>query len=514
MNSVSLAQLTSQAQVLRRQPQPAGTTKAELEKLRSVAHNSGVGAQFDKAVQGMFPDVYGRGAMPAVTVTSMAGFAHDVGHGGNKGSALQFHALQDPKAALAAIGKNPALKTTTPAPLALDAQFPVTNAADKQASRDALVGDLTDARTRAPDGKLVSILDKLEQHPGLSAAQKERILDVLSDVKAGYGNVGAAYGDKLGGVAYQEVNWKHTRLELTRVLDVALAKGLSPRDTEVAVLASALSDSVKTPSNFIVHNVHGAQAALLILAREKGLSPDVIDDVVKSVLEHQIGPPKFMAFVGVAMAVKNANHNIASDVLAGITGKIADPLNPKNLTADKTQILFTPQEKEALAKAGILAWTVPREGSRHYAASRAVIDADSLVNYACPDGWAKLAAITGPDQPLPLQATTLLAGLTATAPGAVSATVSFLDARRIISPEVLERYDAGRARTELALTRVVGELERWANAQPAHDVPRTHDGKIPYLDGALNYSKPADVAFARRLRDEAVRLLRAEELTA
>lgn len=43
------------------------------------------------------------------------------------------------------------------------------------------------------------------------------------------------------------------------------------------------------------------------------------------------------------------------------------------------------------------------------------------------------------------------------------------------------------------------------------DVPKTKDGKVPYLDGALDYGNPQQVMFARRLRDEAVRLLREQE---
>jgi hypothetical protein len=44
-------------------------------------------------------------------------------------------------------------------------------------------------------------------------------------------------------------------------------------------------------------------------------------------------------------------------------------------------------------------------------------------------------------------------------------------------------------------------------------VPRTVDGKIPYLDGNLDYSNPQQVAFAVRLREKAVDLLRQAELS-
>ncbi len=275
------------------------------------------------------------------------------------------------------------------------------------------------------------------------------------------------------------------------------------------MLASAMSDAVKTPANFIVHNVHGAQAAKRVLER-MNLGADVVEDVVKAVLEHQIGPPRFMAFVGVAMGLKGAG--VDSALVGSITAKIADPLNDKNLTADKSQIAFSPDEKAALEKIGVLAWTVPHEGSRHYAAARAVIDADSLVNYACPDGWAKLAALHGPDQPLALREPLLIDGLVSLEPGVASARSSFRDARSVISPDVLPLYDRGLARTEQAVKRVMSQLERWAQGQPPGTTAHTADGKFPYLDGKLDYTDPKQMMFARRLRDEGVRLLRQEEL--
>ena len=252
--------------------------------------------------------------------------------------------------------------------------------------------------------------------------------------------------------------------------------------------------------------MHGAQAAQLVLSRlVPPPSRETIEDVVKATLEHQIGPPGFMANVAMRNALKGAN--VESALIDGICAKIAKPF----ASARNGQVDFTAAEKSALEKVGVFAWTVPQEGTRHYKAARAVIDGDSLVNYACPDGWAKLAALHGPDQPIFLQEPRLADGLLSEAGNVASALKSFRDARGVVSESSMAMYDGGLNRTKLAIDRVTQDLERWVSMQPTRNVPRTKDGKVPYLDGALDYGNVQQVAFARRLRDEAVRLLRQQE---
>ncbi|MBM4280079.1 MAG: hypothetical protein FJ137_04785 [Deltaproteobacteria bacterium] len=524
---MNLGELQGRAQALRQRPLTADT-RAALEVLRNDALGAGpaVAAALDRHLQALFVDVYGGRAPPPVAVTNAgpARGAQGLTHGGARGSALQFFALQaapgsaPPHTAGALAAQSPAqraaqitarlptLQTTTPLPVPLATQFPPLSPTEQQAARRAIEAELSSVRTRGGG----DLLGKLQQRPGLSAAQKERVLDVLAAVKAGYARVGAALAGKPGGAAYQDVNWKHTRLELDRVLDVATAMKLSPAETETALLASFVSDAVKTPANFLVHNVHGAQAAVHLLAR---LSPapttDLIEDVVKATLEHQIGPPGFMANVALRNALKGAGVDGA--LVASITAKVASPLDPAHQTADRTQLSFSRDEAAALAKVGVAAWTVPHEGSRHHRASRAVIDADSLVNYACPDGWAKLAALHGPDQPVFLQEPRLVDGLLSERPEHASALKSYRDALGVVSDDSRALYTGGLQRTKQARERVQKELERWVSGQPPRSVPRTKDGKVPYLDGALDYGNATQVAFARRLRDEAVRLLRQQE---
>lgn len=501
---ISLPALTDSARALRQRP-VTPQTRAQLEGLRADAARIGAGPAFDATLRALFADVYGGTPMPPLSVT-FAGAPTSQSFGGSKGAALQFHALQakgPPLTSSTAL----ALGTTTPPPLALEQQFSAT-ASELQATRKELELELGGLRAMGGDGKRVSILDKIRSAPGLSAVQKERVLEVMTHVKHGYANVGRAIGDKPGGAAYQQVNWKHTRLEVARVLDVAQAGKLTPAQAETALLASLLSDAVKTPGNFLVHNVHGAQAAGHLLTRlVPPPSQEMIEDVVRATLEHQVGPPNFMANVALRGALSAAKVDNA--LIHGITDKVAHPFEAKNLTADRSRIAFTDAEQRALLLVGVPAWTVPHEGSRHYQASRAVIDGDSLVNYACPDGWAKLAALHGPDQPLFLQEPLLKDALLSMNPRHASALKSFHDARSVVSEASKPLYDAGLRTTTLAIERVTRSLENWLKLQ--RDVPRTKDGKVPYLDGALDYGNTKQLLFARRLRDEAVRLLREQE---
>lgn len=512
---MSLQALTNKASVLvGRQTTLTPSLLKDIDALKRQAALEGVAAQFDTALRVLFKDKFETQGTPPPP-TEKAGHAHNLASGGVKGAALQFFtskdALKDPAALGATVAKRvPELRTTTALPVPLEQQFPPLTAEQQRAANSALQAELSSLMVRGPGGARVKVLDKLLAHPGLSDVQKERVLGALAQVKRGYLTAGALLDGKPGGVTYQDVNWKHTRLELDRVLDVALAKGLSPKDTETALLASIFSDSVKTPGNFVVHNVHGAQAALHVLARDQPpLSADQLEDIARVALEHQIGPPKFMALVAMSGALKA--QGVSPELVGSIAAKIAAPLDAKHQTSDRSKLAFTDAERGALEKVGVFSWTVPQVGSRHEAASRAVIDADSLVNYACPDGWAKIAALHGPNQPVFLQEPLLIHSLTSEAPQHASAKKSWADARSVISAETAPLYEAGQGRTTAAIDSVLHDLERWVAQLPKGDVPLTKDGNIPYLTGALDYGDARQLAFAERLRDQAVTLLRQQE---
>ncbi|OGQ13150.1 MAG: hypothetical protein A2138_10235 [Deltaproteobacteria bacterium RBG_16_71_12] len=509
---MSLQALTQKAQSLvARFDEVTPALTSELEALKQQAKAEGVAVGFEAALARLFKDRFQHEAQPEPP-TRKAGGAHNLGAGGVTGSKLQFFALKEQGPLDVVVARRiPELKTTTPIPVALEAQLPVLSAEQAGAARQALLEELGGIPTRGTNGARTTVLDKIRQHPGLSDVQRERILGALAEVKRGYQTAGALIGAAPGGGAYQDVNWKHTRLEIDRVLDVALAKGLSPKDTETALLASIFSDAVKTPGNFLVHNVHGAQAALFVLGRgQPPLAAEQLEQVARAALEHQIGPPKFMAFVAMAGALRG--KGVAAELVTSITNKVANPLDPKHQSADGSRLAFSPEERAALEQIGVFAWTVPQRGSKHEAASRAVIDGDSLVNYACPDGWAKIAALHGPGQPPFLQDPLLIHSLTSEASAHASALKSFLDARSVVSPEVLPLYDAGRSRTESAIEGVVAALDQWVAKLPKAEVPRTAEGKVPYLDAPLDYQDARQTEFAVRLRERAVALLREAEV--
>lgn len=424
------------------------------------------------------------------------------GFGGTAGAVgKQFSVGAAGSAAAAAVAQKLApFLASTPPPAPLSTLFPTAGSAKAAEARQALVSELKTVMVRGRDGAPVSLADKLAAHPGLDATQQRRILDAVATVRGGYEQASTSITAPPG---YQDVNWKHTRLELDRVLDTSVALKLSPKDTESAILASAFSDSVKAPTNFIAHNVHGAQAALHVLARMvPPMGGDQLEDVTRAILEHQVGPPGFMGQVAMRGLLKS--KGVDAVVVDSIATKISQPF----AHAKNGAIEFSAAERAVLDQVGVPAWTVPGTG-RHQAIARAVVDADSLVNYACPDGWAKLAALHGPDQPPFLQEPRLEHALTSLLPGHASAKKSFNDAKDVISDASRGLYDAGLARTEAAVTDVVKQLTSWVAQQT--DVPKGKGGGVPYLTADLDYQNPVEVDFARRLRDHAVTLLRAKE---
>ncbi len=400
---------------------------------------------------------------------------------GKQLTALQFKSAQSPAMIERAVRKLvPELSTTTPAPVPHDVQWKKVDAQT-----------LTQARATLN-------VDRLMKHPGLSNAQRERLVDMLATVKVGFDRAGAHLADLgvKGEPGLQDINWKHTHLEMDRVLDAALAHKLSPQQTEDALFASMFSDSVKAGSNFITHNVHGANAALRVLSgRVPSLPQQRLHDIVRCTLEHQIGPPKFMAMMA-AMFLKNSGA--APDVIASIQKKLASPLDAAHQTADGTQLSFSADERAALKKIGVEAWTVPPRGARHEKVSRAVIEADSMVNYACPDGWAKLIGLHGP-QTMFDKDTLLADAVTKTGPGAASAQTSFDDARSVVSDDALAVYDAGHARASAAWQRTLTTLRKEFGED------------APFLDAPLTTGDAQQTATAIKVRVRAIELMRAEE---
>ncbi|MCP4499933.1 MAG: hypothetical protein GY822_08225 [Deltaproteobacteria bacterium] len=168
-----------------------------------------------------------------------------------------------------------------------------------------------------------------------------------------------------------------------------------------------------------------------------------------------------------------------------------------------------------LAQAGVEKWSSPHEGARWSKASRALIDGDSLINCASPDGWAKLTAIRGPG--------TMFKDATVHE-SVNSAKQSYDDAVSVVSDGARPLAEAGLRRCEGAMKSVSEKKnDAWIFDQ-GERMPRTNEGKVAFWDAPLEYppnadgsglglGKPAQASFdfAQELKDPVVQLLRDEQ---
>lgn len=385
---------------------------------------------------------------------------------------------------------------------------------DVPASLTRLRASLQELPVMGRDGRVTDVHTKLMADERLAPAQKERVLKVLAEVHDSYARlddqVPAGHADK----GYQVVNWKHTRGEIDQVLEATRAAGLRPQEVEDALLASIFSDAVKAPANFITHNVDGAAATAQVMSRHLDLTVPGnlarLEGLVLAAKEHQVGPPRFMAMIVRSMLNRALGASATDADKAAVTrihDKIADPLNKAHHTAAGNEVAFTAEERSLLGRIGVTEWTVPHEPSAHHRISRAVIDGDSLINYASPDGWAKIAAIRGPDRGPFFEDKTVFDSL-------ASARASYDDAFSVLTETSKPLATAGLARTERSLERVRSHVDGWLARQP--DVVRNKDGTVPFWNAPLRYPSAGELspteqkqfAFAARIRDEVVSQLR------
>ena len=449
--------------------------------------------------------------------------------------------------------------------------------ADLAASVAALKADLG----QVPASGGGTVLDKLQRHPLLSPEQKTRVLSALAETRDAFLAKVETPASESGPTDYQIVNWQHTRAEIDFVMTSARVNDLDPQQTEDALLASIFSDSVKTPKNFITHNLDGAKAAAEVLPRyfdvHRGADLRRLEGIVRAIEEHQIGPPSFMgniiargmmtgqlsaALAGrddgaavmdkvgnpfalaperrQALAAQLADPNAAAVDVNGASvtltapeastlraalgqaaardsaaNKIANPFeHATHVSPEEHGVAFSEAELEVLSTIGVQRWAVPDPDSPHHAASRAVIDGDSLVNYATPEGFAKIVAIRGP----------------ATGPfftdariedSLQSARQSFDDAYTAMTPKAQRVADRQKAKTEATVQAVMKDLRSWLSTQD--NLPLNEDGSVPFLDADLSYPPNNDAEqlaslsplqqqqfeLAGRIRNKAVELLKA-----
>lgn len=184
---------------------------------------------------------------------------------------------------------------------------------DHQRSRAMVETELS--QYKALDGK-GSILDQLKDST-MSDAQKERVLDVMAEVRENY--VSQQKDGKI--VPEQRGSWLHGIGELGEALDVASRHNYTGAETQNSIFASLFSDSVKngwnqaSGGNFFTHHLDGALAAQEVLGRYTGdgLSQSDVFGISRAVLEHQISPPSFMGMVYGQEVVNGLNKDLQAE---------------------------------------------------------------------------------------------------------------------------------------------------------------------------------------------------------
>ena len=218
-----------------------------------------------------------------------------------------------------------------------------------------------------------TILEQLKDS-NLTTEQRDRVLNTLAETRHSYmapAANGAVSPEQLG-------SYRHTLGELKAGIESSQTNGLTPRETQDALLAGMLSDSHKngwsasTGGNFFTHHLDGALAANTILGRQLGQGFDAQDlqAVKQAILEHQISPPQFMAnaYTGeIRAGMKRAGVTpTAQDEqdIANIKKLMADPMHsPTEASAQGgRQIAFTQSERNLLSQyvgPGTENWYVP-----------------------------------------------------------------------------------------------------------------------------------------------------------
>jgi hypothetical protein len=435
--------------------------------------------------------------------------------------------------------------------------------------RRELRSDLREVPVRMEDGRVVDVVEKINAETALRPEQKERVLGILGEVRDNYYKIDNALPKDHPNKGYQIVNWKHTRGEIDPVLESSkMDRQMKAQEIEDAMIASTFSDSVKTPQNFITHHLDGARLAEQVLPKYFDKNNPVeaarMKGIIESIKEHQIGPPAFMGMM-TEMFIRNSikgeiggktlgadaevvtslngkldkpgDHAVNGKVqlseqegvlldrigtprslvenateLANIRAKISNPF--ENVSAENRGIVdFTDIQRGYLNRVGLNDWYVPNEATPWYRQSRKLINGDSLINYASPDGWAKIAQIRGPNTGFPDK--TIWDSL-------ASAKQSYNDAMTVIEAQVAPLAEAGLRRTEAAVERVTPKVQQWVDANKQGYGYEANE-KVSFWDRdaePLRYPEkgtPLEARdalrfdFARQIRDKMVAELRAQQ---
>jgi hypothetical protein len=388
-------------------------------------------------------------------------------------------------------------------------------------------------------GEAASTLAARLETSGLSADRAAIVFALLVELRYAWKHRAADALD----AGYDDLNWRHTCGELAQLVELTAGQRLDPDVVVDAALASLLSDSAKLRGNFLTHHIDGALAAMSVLPRVLPTATprdrQRIVGICQAILEHQVGPPRFMASM-VHLAVSSIAKHLGIDldditpVLDGLYAKIADPMNPEHVErhAEGYGILRTTRDERALLKlVDLHDWYVPHPLTPWFAASSLVIDADSLVNYVTADGVGKIVAICGPGTPF---------GDPTVFHSIFSCGASFVDAVSVMSDSAMNSVKDGLATTRECIEKVrsglAGELSRGVVAFPRDSFDRiaAEEGvdlsrlkvrrlrhlavvqtghpldELPYWSVPLDYSRDSvDAHVARLIRRRVADLLRA-----
>lgn len=339
--------------------------------------------------------------------------------------------------------------------------------------RVELEKDLTDVPVIAHNGDVTNVFDKLDSDDFLSRSDKELVWSCMAIVRDMFWQLefNSDEKDSSSGGYQWNMNWKHTRAEVDQVYDAARLLNLNSKETRDALIASIFSDAIKSRKNFIVHNVHGAQAAVQALSyfldAAKASDRRSMERVSRASMEHQIAPPEFMATIVAIML--HHKHKLGKFNKSGPTRdsantkyayaifeKIRDPFNEIYVTDDLRTINFSEAEREMLSTIGIADWHVPHPNDPGSKIGHAVIAGDHSINYNHPEGFAKIAMLRGPDTESIFEDDTIHHSLE-------SAVQSFADSFRVIRPEVQSLALKGLRRTKTAVERVAAIMTEMFN---------------------------------------------------
>jgi hypothetical protein len=319
--------------------------------------------------------------------------------------------------------------------------------------REALYAEVAGFRVRtARNDRAVSLSECLFSS-GLSTGNVDVILALLVQLRHAW----TSRAHDVVAAGYDDVNWRHACGELAQVLEIAADAGLGDDVTCDAALSSLLSDAAKLRGNFLTHHVDGAVAAFLLLPRVMPVDlprhRQRVVGICQAIVEHQVGPPRFMATMvrmGITSVLRSvgAADDDSTAVLTSLYAKIADPMNPEHVdrSADGVGCLRLSREERALLKLiDLPEWYVPHPQTPWFAASSAVIDADSLVNYVTADGVGKIVAICGPGTPF--HDATVFHSM-------FSCGASYVDAVSVMSDVAMASVSSGLSTTKALIERV------------------------------------------------------------